>query len=134
MFDSCLFTDERKAREFVKRHQLTSASQCIRTIQTVHPELDAVKETFLIGLNGFPNKMKGKLSDGNVVVFNWMIAQSHEEHLVSTDDVRTSEIASEICSSLRIYGNTKNLVSAVLACLERNENQMQEMREARVPG
>lgn len=129
MFSNCIYTDEKKARDFVKKHRVSSFSQCMKILRITSPDTDAVKETFLIGLNGFPNKMKGKLSDGNVVVFNWMIAQSHEEHLSSADKARVSEIASDICRGLRIIGSTERLVSGVLACLERNEEQVRQVQD-----
>lgn len=123
-FDGCLFTDTRKALEFTRRHDISSYRDVMRIIRTTMPSLDAVKETFLIGLNGFPNKMKGTLTGGNTVLFNYLIRDPGDTPSQCLRNAR------EICDALRIHGDPQNVVRAVLTCLRRNESDVRWMEQA----
>lgn len=129
LFRNCEFTDPQKARAFVKRHNVSCVSDCVDIIVATRKNLDPIKETFLIGLNGFPNRKKGELSDGNVAVFNWTMRQAQAEGLSSSDYARVSAIASENCRILRVSGDPYRLVRSVLGCLRNNEDACGMLQE-----
>lgn len=123
-FEGCVYRDERKALEFTRRHGITSHKDVMRIIRTTRPDLDPVRETFLIGLNGFPNKLKGRLTAGNTVLFNYLMRNPGAEPSQCLLN------AQEICRDLRIHGDPQNVVRAVLACLKQNESDIRWMEQA----
>ena len=126
--EDCTFNDRKKAMAFIRRHEPSSAQECVDILRKTKPNLNAIKETFLIGLLGFPNNKKDKYTAGNITAYNWCLRQARAENMESGDFPSIFKAVSDTCALLRIQGDPTSVARSIAYSLRHDSEIIEDVQ------